>query len=255
MAEKITSVYFYRLCALLIVIICLQPYSAVAQMFSVGEGNDSNRNIPQTALYLGAEPVSFDYQGGMEGVTNPGSYEFDGTVVRLSFETPFINLSIGSGGRLTGIDDVSYFDAGLQARQRLRIARAPEQAVRVFIPLQLKSTVTSVVNDEELFQSQSQFQQGTLTFGGGISIEAQLSERSRFAVAAIPNYGFSFATGGTFGGSIFDMDTEARFYLDRLFGDIGISAGYNYIYKNYDIDRDRFDYTLSGHRFQIGITF
>ncbi len=77
----------------------------------------------------------------------------------------------------------------------------------------------------------------------------------RVQVGAVPTYGFSFATGGSVGGSIGTVTAHGKLYFDRLFNDKGLSIGYKYDFRSYDIEDDIYDYDLKGHSFEIGITF
>lgn len=225
---------------------------ARAQMFSVQEeGPQRSLMIPTTNAYLGLEPVQFEYKGP-QGVVNGGIFEFEGPLVRAKFETIGFEAFVGVGGRLTGLDDEAYFDAGVRAGRGWPIIRKRRFILQ--IPLQLKSSLTTVTSDQFLGAG-TQFQQGTLTFGGGGEFEIRFSDRIRFSAAAIPNYGFSFATGGVFGGQIFELETKSRFYADRLFGDVGLSAGWDYGFKRFDVEENEFDYNLRAHSFLIGITF
>lgn len=232
--------------------IVLMAGESHAQMFSVGDDDPVRRGTtPTSGLFIGLEPAKFEYKGDVTG-GNAAIYEFDAPLLRLKFETVGFEAYIGTGGRITGIDDVSYFDAGIRAVRGLRIFRRP--GFQASIPLMLKSSITTVSSDQFL-GSGAQFQQGTLTFGGGGEIEFRASDRIRFSGRAIPNYGFSFASGGIFGGQIFELETRTRFYLDRVFGDSGLSIGWDYGFKRFDVEENEFDYNLRTHSFLIGLTF
>ncbi|MDX1619034.1 MAG: hypothetical protein R3224_09630 [Balneolaceae bacterium] len=226
---------------------------AHAQMFSVQEDDASeNRAIPPNNFYIGIEPVQFDYEGPAMAGSLAGLFEFDGPVIRAKYETFGLEAFIGAGGRLTGVDDVAFFDIGIRATRGLRLVS--NQNFSLQIPLQIKSSLTSVTNDQ-VISSGSQFRQGTLTIGGGGQIGGRLSDDIRVSAGIVPNYGFSFATGGTFGGQIFELETSTRIYFDRVFGNIGISAGWDYTFKRYDIEENEFDYNFQSNGFLIGISF
>ncbi len=229
---------------------------AQAQMFSVEKDDPvTNRSmIPNNGVYIGLEPAEFIYKGSMDNNTfnNAGAYEFDGSLIRVRFETIGFEAFLGVGGQLTGIDDVGYFDVGAKAVRGIRIVR--EKGFGLLLPLQLKTSMNSVTSSQALSGSQ-QFRQGTFEFGGGMQVRVRLGDKFRFSAEAIPNYGFSFASGGIFGGQIYDLETKSRFYIDRVFGDIGITAGWDYNFKRFDVEENEFDYNLRAFSFLLGITF
>lgn len=222
-------------------------------MFSVQEdASVRDGTIPMNNIYLGLEPVQFEYKGPSDAGPNTGLFGFAGPVLRIKYETLGFEAYMGVGGRLTGIDDVAYFDAGVRATRSLSIFTQRNFWFR--LPLQLKSSITTATNDQAIGAG-AQFRQGTLTVGGGSEIGIRFSDTIRFSAGAIPHYGFSFATGGTFGGQIFELETTTRIYFDRLFGNVGISAGWDYGFKRFDIEQNVYDYNFRSHSFLIGITF
>lgn len=227
--------------------VLLVPAWAQAQMFSVGE-NRPDRGIPSTAFYLGLEPAAFDYRGPSGG----GAYEFNGSVVRLRLESRGLDVYLGTGGRLSGLDDVSYFDAGVQVRHGLSVLRRSRLMIQ--LPVQLTTGIASAVNRNTVGLN-TQFQQGSLVAGLGAYVHARPANRLRLEASLIPSYGFSFATGNTFGGSLGMLEMKTRLYFDRLFGDMGLTVGYDYNFRRYDIEEDTFDYDLKAHSILIGITF
>ncbi|MGK7371526.1 MAG: hypothetical protein ACNS64_15040 [Candidatus Halalkalibacterium sp. M3_1C_030] len=221
-------------------------------MFSVGS-EPGRIDVPRTAVYLGWEPADFDYTGGTLAITGTeGRFSFSGSLLRLRLETPALHFFLATGGQMTGIDDVSYFDAGVQAGYSFSIIRNKQLSVQ--IPFQLVSSLTSV-NADEGIPNAPQFRQGALAAGLGGFIGVRPSERIRLQAAFIPHYGFSFATGGTFGGSLGKLDGKFRLFLDRIFGETGLSLGYNYKFNRYDVDENEFDYDLASHSILVGVTF
>lgn len=223
-----------------------------AQMFSVGS-EPGRTDIPGTAVYLGLEPVDFNYTGGeLQNPANEERFEFDGSLLRLRLETRSLQFFLATGGSLTGIDDVSYFDVGVQAGYRFSILR--NENLTILLPFQIVSSLTSVDTDQNI-PNAIQFRQGALAAGAGGFIGLRASEQIRLHANFIPYYGFSFATGGTFGGSLAKLDGKFRLFFDRLFGDFGLSAGYNYKFNRFDVDENEFDYDLQSHSILLGITF
>ncbi|MDZ7772710.1 MAG: hypothetical protein U5K31_08235 [Balneolaceae bacterium] len=222
---------------------------AEAQMFSV-QGEDQSFTFPQSHVYVGVEFADFIYQG------NPapfgGNYEFTGPLLRLEIETPNINLFMGTGGKLTGLDNATYFQAGIKGRYRFTIITNSFMDVRV--PIQLHSDIITVTNPSDL-NTGSQFQQGALLFGGGLNFLVRPGELMDVELFAIPNAGISFSTGGVFGGVVRELQLGMHIMREQVFGSIGLTAGYNYRLRTYDIDRETYDYHLTGHTAKVGITF
>lgn len=236
------------LCSLGVLVFSLiNPGTACAQMFSV-DNEPEVTDVPGTAVYLGVEPANFDYKGPITG----GQYEFNGSLIRFRLESYGINLFLASGGEITGLDDISYFDAGLKAGYGINILRSREVIIQ--IPLQLITNITSAVN-RNVVGLNTQFQQGGLVAGIGGYIGLRPVDRVRFRFNVVPSYGFSFATGNTFGGSLTMVEGQARMFVDRIFGELGLSLGYDYSFKGYDIEEDIFDYNLKTHSILLGITF
>lgn len=223
-----------------------------AQMFSVG-GDPGRLDIPRSAIYLGIEPADFNYTGGeLNRPENEGRFAFNGSLMRLRLETYGIQFFLASGGSLTGMDDATYFDAGIQAGYNITLHRQDNFIVQ--IPFQIVSSITSVTADDNVVDA-SQFRQGALAVGAGGFIGVRPSGRIRLQAGFIPHYGFSFATGGTFGGSLAKLDGKFRLFIDRILGDKGLSLGYNYKFNRYDVDQNEFDYDLESHSILVGLTF
>jgi hypothetical protein len=223
-----------------------------AQMFSVG-GEPGRSDIPGAAIYLGLEPADFNYTGGdLPNSTNEERFEFDGSLLRLRLETRSLQFFLATGGSVTGIDDISYFDVGVQAGYRFSILR--NENLTILLPIQFVSSLTSVNSDQSV-SSAIEFRQGALAAGAGGFIGVRASNNIRLQADFIPYYGFSFATGGTFGGSLAKLDGKFRLFFDRVFGDYGLSAGYNYKFNRFDVDENEFDYDLQSHSILLGITF
>ena len=233
--------------AFLVMLAILQ--TASAQMFSV-EGDGRDYTTPLASGHIGIEQVNFEYTGGSE-LVDFGNFAFKGPIIRFRFEVPNLLLSLGAGGAVTGLDN-NYFDGAIKAQFALPLLG--NERISFGIPFQLTSSLTSVKTDI-IEAQQIEFRQANVLVGGGLRFRTKLSERLRIKAKAIPNYGFSTATGGSFGGSAFVMEGQARIYFDRLFGSIGLSAGYDYNFKSFDIEGNLFDYDLNSHGFLIGVTF
>lgn len=233
----------------LLLILCI-PHMASAQMFSVQE-EDQPFQIPRSSLYVGLEFADFEYVG-LDDALRAGFYEFEGPLVRVEIETANIRLYMGAGGSITGMDSNTYFQAGVVGRYRFILVNEEHFTLRV--PVQLQSDITTVTNTAVL-NVNSQFQQGALLFGTGLNLEVRPIKSVRIRIMGVPQTGISFSSGGTFGGSMKAIELGARVFYDNAFGDIGVTAGYSYKSRSYDIDREQFDYDLNGHTAMVGITF
>jgi len=228
----------------------IQPRNAAAQLFSV-ESVERNNLIPTTAVFVGAEQIDFTFTGSPD-ITDAGVFEFSGPILRFKLESPRFSFSLGTGGGISGLDDATYFDGAIKANVGIRAVTREKFSIQ--IPLQLTSSVTSVRKDDFTI-SQIEFRQVNIVPGAGVRLSARPSDRFRLQLNAISGFGFSTATGGTFGGSAFLAEGQARSYLDRVFGDLGMVFGYDYNFKRFDIEGSLFDYDLSSHSFLVGITF
>lgn len=246
---KKPSIYII-LSLLLVPILCIIPHTASGQMFSV-DGPERDYSTPTAAVFIGLEPVDFEFTGNT-AISQAFLFEFSGPVLRFKFEAPNLSLSLGTGGAITGLDDAAYFDGALKANFGLTLISKKTFALE--LPIQLTSSLTSVTNDD-IIGGQLEFRQVNIAPGAGARIAAKPADRFRIQLQAIPSYGFSSATGGTFGGSVFIFEGQARLYFDRLFDDIGLSVGYDYNFKDFNIDDSLFDYELNSHGFLIGISF
>jgi hypothetical protein len=234
-----------------IALICGFPLNAKAQMFSVGEDNP-RFNVPQTEFYLGLEPMDVTYQGGQSGL-NSGIFAFEGPIIRLGYNSGSLDLFAGAGGKITGLDDVAYFDIGGNIDFGLNLYRTDNFAV--LLPFRVASHFTNMTNSSFGVQNFERFRIGSLTAGVGGRVLGLPSENIRIEAGAVPTYGFSFASGGLFGGSLGTILANARLYFDRVFDDFGISIGYKYDYRYYDVEDNFYDYKINGHSFEVGVTF
>lgn len=224
-----------------------------AQMFSVGNPG-SRFNVPQTEFYLGLEPMDVTYEGDNIQRAEAGAFEFTGSVLRLGYESPALDIFMGTGGSITGIEEASYFDAGGNIDFGLGLYRS--RSFSLEIPLRIASRYTNITSNEGFqFTRFNRFRFGSLTAGAGIHVRARPLDDLRFRAGAVPGYGFAFASDGFFGGSLGSVVAHSRLYFDRLIEDVGLSVGYKYDLRNYDIDEDIYDYKVNGHSLELGITF
>ncbi len=233
-------------------ILLLIPVVASAQMFSV-ENDGRVYRPPGTMISFGVELADFEYTGvELESQPDPGIYEFTGSLLRLEADTRNINIYLTGGGSFTGIEDISYFQAGIKGRYSFIMMGRDHFTLSA--PARIQSDIVTVTNNQ-IFNSNRQFQQGSLLFGLGLNLEIRPRPDIRLQMKGVPHLGIAFSSGGTFGGNISSVDSGARLYYDRIFGDFGGMVGYSYKMRSYDIDLDDFDYTMNGHSIMIGVTF
>lgn len=228
---------------------------AWAQMFSVGDSGPTF-NQPMSEIHLGLELMDVNYEGAPASEIGPeaGAFEFSGPIARVGYKNPGIDLFMGVGGAITGIDDASYFDVGGDIDFGIQLYRS--EKLRLQLPFRIASRYTNITNNQrQVFTSISRFQFGSLAAGIGGRILARPQKDIRIEAIAVPSYGFSFASGGFFGGSIGQVKASSKLYFDRLIGDKGLSLGYSYNFRNYDIDDEVYDYSMNGHTLELGVTF
>lgn len=224
--------------------------SVNAQMFSAGSDNRPQFNMPRNEVYLGFEPTSVTYQGtDAEGA---GQFAYDAPVLRAGYSSRSLNLFLGAGGAITGSDNTAYFDIGGNLNFGLPLYFTEKFTLQ--LPVRISSRLTNITNDQTAVNL-DRFRFIGFTAGAGLEVKARPKQNLRIEAGAIPSYGFTTASGGLFGGTLGTLAVNGRLYLDRLFGDTGLSLGYKYDWRDYDVDEQKYDYRISGHSIQVGLTF
>ena len=235
--------------SILFILMTVNTKQLQAQMFSVGE-TGVNYNRPMSELFVGVGSMDADFKGG----SGSGAFEYTGPVLSVGYNTSGINLYLSTGGKITGVEDRSYFHTGGNFDFGLSLYQSSK--INVKIPIRIASQYTNITNNRALlFPTVNRFQFGMIAAGAGINGVWRPVKNIRIEVGAVPTYGFSFATGGSLGGSIGTVNAHGKLYFDRLFNDKGLSIGYKYDLRSYDIEDDVYDYDLKGHSVEIGITF
>lgn len=241
----------FKLTFFVLLAISFLPLSSHAQMFSVGTDSRANfGNIYSPYVRAGVQFVDFNYEGS--NVINDPLFTpltFSGKAVYLAYESYGFNLNLGLGNSLTGLSDANYFSLNLNFKNPFYIIN--NQNFKAGIPIKLDSKLISVRNDD----INEEFSQTSLSAGAGLT--AIVINRSKFNISGefLTSYGFSSASGGFLGGSVFGLNGNVRInFYDLLFGK-NLSLGYDYIYDSYDIDEERLDYDLSGHTLTLGVSF
>lgn len=202
---------------------------------------------PTSILSIGFSSATFDFTG--ENISENNRLDFDDLLFNIKFSTQGLDLSTAFGGSLTGMDDQSYVNLSARIYNNFPLKRSPK--FRISLPIQLTTDLTQVSRDI----SNTDFRQSSLTVGSGIASLIRPSNRISIQLKATPNYGFSFSQGSVFGGSLFRLDGLANLMIHNVFGSRTLVIGYNFDFKNYDIDGDIADYEFTAHTVTLGIGF
>jgi len=234
---------------------CVALVSTVhAQMFSMDkhEGRLLQANVPYNEFFAGFEPTNIEYKGTPD-VDGAGQYEYDNPILRVGYSGRALNLFMGVGGSITGSSNVAYFDVGGNLNTYLSLYSTKGFSLQ--LPFRISSRYVNMTNDQTAVKMES-FRFGDILAGAGLQLLARPADDLRAQITAIPSYGFTFATGGFFGGGMGSFALNGRLFFDHLFSrQMGLSLGYKYDLRNYRVDRDRYDYRMQGHSIQVGITF
>ena len=233
---------------LLLVGILVFPAHSFGQMFSVN--NQPERiSTSNTTVRLGTAVTSFLYQGLASENPNGSQLELDNTILVFGLESSELQVSALIGNRLAGIKEGSFFDLNLRFTNSIPLNRG--RKLQIGIPIQLATGITTSNSEFDI----DRFNQTIFAAGTGASVNYNITQKTRLRTNGIAGYGFSNSNGGFFGGSLFYANGIARLDFLNLFGTNGISIGYDYSYKSFDIDVETYDYDLSAHLLTIGLIF
>lgn len=227
----------------------LLPVSALAQMFSVGntEEREPTRLESYSLIGISWEFADFDFTGS--DVAEDDRADFENSMLRFRFENPGLNISAGFGGSLTGMDERSYVNVNALLYNDFPIVRSRQ--FEFAIPVQIGTDLKSV----QLDRSDNDFQQSSFVLGTGASIRYRIGRRAGLSLRTTPNIGFSFSRGALFGGRLFTTTSQARLYFNDVIGSNSLSFGYDFDYRDYDIEGSENDYRYLSHAITIGIAF
>jgi hypothetical protein len=233
---------------LFVTTVILLPLSAEAQMFSVKNARHRVNEIPRFHIYAGAGPTHFNYRPN----NNRGILAFQGQAFQLVLEAYNFKIYLSKG---LGLGEGSFFETGIQGGYKLPVYHSTNVHFRV--PLQLQLGLTTVTNDERISSINTrQFREGNLSARVGADFTTRLTSLLRFNASIIPSFGLVYsASRNTGGGSVFGVAGKARLYFDHLFGSVGLSLGYGYRFRRFDIKGTTLDYNAIEHKFLIGVTF
>jgi len=240
--KKYTFLFFFTL--------FLIPASLQAQMFSVG-GEEEDRPPLRLQSYstvgLAIEFADFNFTGSNLPIDEQA--EFSGNILRLRVENPGLDISLGFGGNLTGLDERSYVNVNALLYNDFPLVRS--QNFIFALPVQIATDLKSV----QIERSNNNFQQSSFTIGTGVSMRYQINRRVGASLRGTPNIGFSFSQGNLFGGRLFRGLASSRFYFNEVFGSNALVFGYDFDYRDYDIDGTQNDYSYLSHSVTIGLAF
>ena len=233
----------------LIMLFLLIPVTTVAQMFSVGDPEPVRERVPglYSVLSVGWEFATFNFTG--EAVSSGDRLDFDNSLIRFRFDTPGLDISLGVGGKLTGMSENSLVNVNARLSNRFSLYR--REKINLLVPFQITTDLLRVSRNN----SDTEFQQSSLTLGAGLESAIRLGNRIDFSIKGTPNYGFSFSQGNLFGGSLFRLDGKALFFLRNVIGNNSLSLGYHFDMRKYDIDGDLSDYDFTSHSVTVGYAF
>jgi len=238
-----------KLSLFLLLLIFSFPQIIHAQMFSVGdpEPRDTRALGTYTLIGISWEIADFEFRG--ENLPPQDQANFNSNVVRFHLENPGLHISAGFGGRITGMNETSYVNVNAMLFNDTPIIRS--ERFTLSIPIQIITDLKRAQPNE----SSTDFQQSSLIFGSGITSRARLADRVDLSARITPNYGFSFSQGALFGGSLFRTNGKVRLYFNNVIGENSLSLGYDFDYRNYDIEGNENDYRYSSHAITFGFAF
>jgi len=245
---KYYSKLFYS-STLLFTIFILLPGTLKAQMFSIGGDEPRQESGLRFFSMLGASWEIADFTFTGENVSEFERLDFNDSILRFRFESRGLNINLGFGGDLTGMDNTSYVNVNGRLFNSFALKRS--ESFMLMLPLQISSDLTQVRQN----RSDAEFLQSSLTLGTGLSSIFKLGNRFSFNIKGTPNYGFSFSQGNLFGGTLFRFDGKGLLYIHDVFGTNALSLGYHFDFRSYDIEENFNDYDYTSHSFTIGYAF
>ncbi len=219
-----------------------------AQMFSVGGDSDENRRASSTFVRSGYASVDFMYEGDPFVLSRQQTLEFQNAGFIIGIESPVLSGSMSLIDRITGSDNIRYFNLSIDYNNRFSFIR--KRAVQFGVPINIFTSLVNVQSQER----DRNFGQSTLGIGSGLFLNLKPAEKISFGVEGTPYYGFSNSDGGLFGGTNKGITSSARLNFLNVFYGRSVSLGYDFKYSSYDIDGEEFDYDLQQHLITLGIS-
>lgn len=242
-----------HLAGILITLLCVfgpVQKQAIAQMFSV-ESNDTRTHIPLNNGAIGIGLVDFNYIGS-DTAENSGVFEFDSPTIVLTYETRGLDLYMEFANALTGLENQNYYNIGGKIHRAFQMIR--KKRFGVSIPVHLHTDFTRVIT-EGFRGNIDQFQQSAIMLGTGLMIDVRPFSNIRLHTNGHAGYGYSLSAGSAFFGKALNIRAQQRVFIDNVFGELGLSFGYDFNFKQYNVENDYYDYNLQSHNFVVGLTF
>lgn len=232
-------------------LLVVTPLTTQAQMFSVEDSSPSRTQPLGLYTTLSAGWEIGDFSNRQSGINMNEDYSFNDGVFRIRLESPGIDFGLGVGGGLTGMNSNSYVNVMGRLHNNLNVYENDNKSFILRIPIQVTTDLKRVQRNN----TDSEFQQSSFIFGAGLRTDFKISEKIEFSLKGTPNYGFSFSQGNLFGGSLLRVDGRSHFLIRNVIGDKGISFGYHFDFRRYDIDGNQNDYDYTSHAISIGLIF
>ena len=223
-----------------------------AQMFSV-KSLPSRYTPPLASVYLSVVPTNFHYKPSGGGVNSQaGVFNFNDPLYRFGLDLSGLELMGTAGWNLGAQNSLNYFafDIGFNSRYPVFHSRP----FTLSLPLALKIEYTRV-DDKRTGNVTNDFTQNIGTVGSGLHAGFVLPHRVRISLEGTASYGFSTRSLGQSSGSAWVIENRDRIYFDRVMGQIGIVAGFDYRFTRFNSDGIQFDYGENNAAFILGITF
>lgn len=220
-------------------------------MFSIEDSSPERQQMLGTATTFSIGWEIGDFDNRNSELVNIDDYSFNDSILRLRLESPGIDIGLGLGGSITGMNNNSYVNILARLHNNLNLYMSDERNFMLQAPIQITTDLKRVQQNNV----DTEFQQSSFIVGSGIRTVARISESFDFSLKATPNYGFSFSQGNLFGGSLFRFDGATQLIIKNVFRSTGLAIGYHFDFRRYDIDGDQNDYDYTSHSFSIGVTF
>ncbi len=235
--------------------ITLLATPAEAQMFSVGNEDETTYSPSTSALMIGVEPFDFTFQGD-EDIFNGDAinYSFSEPVYTLRFEIPGFHFYGGLGRDIISEDEVNlnYLNAGLQLMGGMNIFT--RQTFSISLPMEINADYTQVVSDEQVDRDR-EFRQSAIMIGLGGALEWRPTTRVRLSTRGIPSVGFSVSSHSGEGGVKYQFENRNRINLDHVFGRVGLMMGVDIKLTTLNSDEQQFRYDSNSYSLMLGVTF
>ena len=164
-------------------------------------------------------------------------------------ETFGLTANTKIGNSITGLDNGSFFDLNLKFTNYLNLIKTKN--LQVGIPIQLSTGLTTSNSDF----TRNRFNQTHFAGGTGFYFNMNTTKKIEILNHGVYGYGFSNSNGGFFGGTLNYLDVGTKINVLNVIGERTLSIAYAYILRSYDIDKEIYDYDLTGHQITVGISF